>query len=282
MLFPSQPLPAVSVNMSQLSRNLFIRQCVNNPYADDVRDDIQHGLPGMAIHRKGARIVAICLSAAAVGRKAHRDTTVERSEKIYLVDDDPAILDALGLFLAREGYDVMQFSEGGELLDAVNEENRIVVILDHYLGDMTGLELQAELYVRGIEWPVIFISGSGDIALSVKAMKTGAMDFLEKPVDNEDLLISVKTAFARMDELNEINRLKEIAQERCSSLSKREREVMKYIASGLTNSQVAEQLGLSVRTVEVHRSNINRKMNARTLAELVRLADHCACCQPGN
>jgi FixJ family two-component response regulator len=236
----------------------------------------------MAIHRKVAGIVAAYPPAAAVWRKPLRDTTVKLSEKIYLVDDDPAILDALGLFLEREGYDVMQFSEGRKLLDAVNNENRAVAVLDHYLGDMTGLELQAELNVRGIEWPVIFISGSGDIALSVKAMKSGAMDFLEKPVNNEALLASVETAFARIGELSEISRLKEIAQERCSSLSKREREVMKYIASGLTNSQVAAQLGLSVRTVEVHRSNINKKMNASTLAELVRMADHCACCQPEN
>jgi len=199
-----------------------------------------------------------------------------RSKKIYLVDDDPAILDALGLFLESEGYDVTQFTAGRYLLDAVNDESRAVVVIDHYLDDMCGLELQAELNVLGIEWPVIFISGSGDIALSVKAMKAGALDFLEKPVSNEELLARVEAAFTKMDELNEVQRLRELAQERCESLSDREREVMQHIVAGLPNSKVAELLGLSIRTVEVHRSNINRKMNAHTLVELVRLADLCS------
>jgi FixJ family two-component response regulator len=205
-----------------------------------------------------------------------------RSEKIYLVDDDPAILDALGLLLESEGYDVTQFTAGRDLLDAVNDESCAVVVLDHYLEDMCGLELQAELNVLGIEWPVIFISGSDDIAISVKAMKAGALDFLEKPVSNEALLASVETAFEVMGELNEIQRLRELAQERCSRLSEREREVMQHIVTGHSNGKVAELLGLSIRTVEVHRSNINKKMNAHTLAELVRLADLCPVSRPEN
>jgi len=203
-----------------------------------------------------------------------------RSEKIYLVDDDPAIRDALGLFLENEGYNVTQLTAARELLDAVNDEDRAVVVLDHYLGDMSGLELQAELNNLGIEWPVIFISGSGDIALSVKAMKAGAQDFLEKPITNEALLASVESAFVVMDELSEFNRLRELARERCSSLSEREREVMQHIVAGLSNSKVAERLDLSIRTVEVHRSNINKKMGASTLVELVRMADLCPDHQP--
>lgn len=205
-----------------------------------------------------------------------------RSKKIYLVDDDPAIRHAMGLFLESEGYHVMPLASARDLLDAINDPSRAIVLLDHYLGDMSGLELQKELNARGVEWPVIFISGSGDIALSVKAMKAGAMDFLEKPVRNEDLLASVTTAFTKMDELRENHRLRALAQERCSSLSEREREVMHYIVSGLSNSKVAEHLGLSTRTVEVHRGNINKKMGTQSLVDLVRMADLCDSDQPEN
>ncbi len=211
-----------------------------------------------------------------------RGKAMGQSERIYLVDDDPAIRDALGLFLEREGYDVLQFSTASELLDAVNDASRAVIVLDHYLGGMSGLELQAELNGLGIELPVIFISGSGDIALSVKAMKAGAMDFLEKPVGNEALLETVETAFKRMNDLDETRRLRELAQQRCSSLSEREREVMEHIVAGMSNSKVAENLGLSIRTVEVHRANVNKKMRTNSLVELVHLADLCQCCQSEN
>ncbi len=207
---------------------------------------------------------------------------MKQSEKIYLVDDDLAICDALGLFLENAGYNVLQLNTARELLETIDEQQRAVVILDHYLGDMSGLELQVELNNRGIECPVIFISGSGSIALSVKAMKAGAQDFLEKPIRNEDLLASLKIAFARIDDLNEINDLKEIALERYSHLSEREREVMEYIVSGMSNTQVAGQLGLSVRTIEVHRSNINKKMGSSTLVELVHMADLCSGSKPKN
>jgi len=205
-----------------------------------------------------------------------------RSEKIYLVDDDPAIRDALGLFLENEGYNVTQLTAARDLLDAVNDGDRAVIVLDQYLNDMSGLDVQSELINLGIEWPVIFISGSGDIALSVKAMKAGALDFLEKPVSNEDLLASVEAAFTIMDELTEAQRLREFAQQRYNNLSEREREVMQHIVAGLPNSKIAERLGLSIRTVEVHRANINKKMEAHTLVELVRLADLCPCCQQEN
>lgn len=210
---------------------------------------------------------------------ANRDRQMKQSEKIYLVDDDAAIRDALGLFLENEGYNIVPLSAANELLDVVNGENRGVVILDHYLGDMSGLELQAELNEQGIDWPVIFISGSGDIALSVKAMKAGAMDFLEKPVRNLDLLNSVRTAFTRINDLNETRKLMAIAEERCSTLSGREQEVMQHIVAGLSNGRIAESLGLSIRTIEVHRANVNKKMGTNSLVELVRMADLCRCQQ---
>jgi FixJ family two-component response regulator len=200
-----------------------------------------------------------------------------QSEKIYLVDDDAAIRDALGVFLENEGYNIVPLSTADELLDVVNRDNRGVVILDHYLENMSGLELQTELSKQGIDWPVIFISGSGDIALSVKAMKAGAMDFLEKPVRNPDLLNSVQTAFTKINELNETDQLKATAEERCHTLSEREREVMQHIVAGLSNARIARHLGLSIRTIEVHRANVNKKMGTSALVELVRMADLCGC-----
>lgn len=211
-----------------------------------------------------------------------RGKAMGQSERIYLIDDDPAIRDALGLFLEHQGYDVLQFSAASELLDALNDDSPAVLVLDHYLGDMSGLELQAELNNLGLEWPIIFISGSGDIALSVKAMKAGAMDFLEKPLSNEALLATVETAFTRINALDETRRLRQLAQQRCDNLSEREREVMQHIVAGMSNNKVAEQLGLSIRTVEVHRANVNKKMGTNSLVELVQMADLCQCCQPEN
>ena len=239
------------------------------------------GQPGMALQRGAPDhcMEPFCCNGPAQGGG---DSPMTRSENIYLVDDDPAVLDALGMFLETEGYNVMQFTAASDLLDAVNEESQAVLVLDHYLDDMCGLDLQAELVSRGIAWPVIFISGSGDIALSVKAMKAGALDFLEKPVSNGDLLASVESAIEMMHEFEEAGKLRELAEQRYNSLSEREKEVMKLIVAGHSNSQVAKTLGLSVRTVEVHRSNINKKMQTHTLVELVRMADHCAWNKPEN
>jgi two-component system response regulator FixJ len=119
------------------------------------------------------------------------------------------------------------------------------------------------------------MSGRGDIAISVEAMKAGAIDFLVKPFSNEELLCSVKAAFARLFKLNEASRCRDHARQRCSTLSEHEREL---IISGLCNSKVAEHLGQSIRTVETHGANINKKTGATTLAELVRLADQCRQC----
>ena len=240
------------------------------------------GVPGTALFRKEIRIVAGISEPQRPVARHLGDFPMTCSDMVYLVDDDPAILDAMSLFLENEGYDVMQFTAGRELLDAVNDASRAVVVLDHYLDDMCGLELQAELNALGNKWPVIFISGSANVQLTVQAMKAGAMDFLEKPVSNANLLASVESAFAKVDELEETEKLRVIATTRCSSLSNREREIMEQIVAGLSNNQIAEKLGLSVRTIEVHRANINKKMHAHTLVELVRMADLCSCCSDTN
>jgi len=236
----------------------------------------------MAMHRDLAEPLQIVRLQGNASVVNGRGKAMGQSESIYLVDDDPAIRDALGLFLEREGYNVMQFSAGSELLDAVNDGSRAVIVLDHYLGDMSGLEVQAELNELGMRWPVILMSGSGDIALSVKAMKAGALDFLEKPVSNKALLSSVASAFEMVNELDKARRFTALAQQRCSSPSEREREVMALIVSGMPNNKVAQRLDLSIRTIEVHRANINKKMGANTLVELVHMADLCPNCRQEN
>lgn len=270
--------------MSQQPRDLFIRASANTFYACHIKDDIQGW-----IAREGFTLAyadRIAGNFPALQRflsTTDRGGEMTQSENIYLVDDDTAVCDALGLFLENAGYNVFQLNAASDLLNAVeNNEAPAVVIMDHYLGDMSGLELQAELNERGVEYPVIFISGTSDIALSVKAMKAGALDFLEKPVSNEDLLASLRTAFARLDELKQTSDLTEIARQRYSNLSEREREVMEYIVSGMHNTRIADHLGLSVRTIEVHRSNINKKMGASTLVELVQIADLCPECKLKN
>jgi two-component system response regulator FixJ len=269
--------------MSQQARDLFIRPGVKTTYAFHIKDETQGRVAREGFILAHADIIAAELPCDA-NFPQHYGTggQMTQSAKIYLVDDDPAICDALGMVLENAGYNVLQLNAARDLLDVIDEQQRAVVILDHYLGDMSGLELQVELNDRGVECPVIFMLGSGDIALSVKAMKAGALDFLEKPVTNEALLDSLRIAFERIDELNETSDLRDIAQERCNNLSEREREVMAYIVSGMSNARIAGHLGLSVRTIEVHRSNINKKMGTSTLAELVRMADLCPDCKLKN
>jgi len=197
------------------------------------------------------------------------------SGKIYLVDADPAVRHNLGLYLERSGYIVAGAASAEEFLDHLGHECCAVVVLEQRLEDMSGLELQAELKRRRIDWPVIFHTGCGNIPLSVKAMKAGAQDFLEKPVSEECLLGSVQAAFSRIRELERTRRLRHLAQERSGNLSEREREVMDYLVTGLSNCKIAERLGLSIRTVEVHRANIKKKMSASSLVDLVRMSDLC-------
>ena len=149
------------------------------------------------------------------------------------------------------------------------------MLLDQRMTGLTGLELQEELARRGIELPIIFITGHGDVQMSVKAVKAGAIDFLEKPFSNEDLLASIREACAYADE-SKRNRDGVAALRRChASLTGRELEVMRYVVAGQSNRSLAEQLGVSDRTIEVHRSRVMKKMGATSLPDLVRKVTLC-------
>ena len=199
--------------------------------------------------------------------------TVNRN--IFLVDDDAAVRHALSVFLGASGYCVKTFPSAEAFLEIVDGTVDGIMLLDQRMAELSGLELQAELARRGIGLSIIFISGHGDVQMSVKAIKAGAIDFLEKPFSDQDLLTSISEAFSCAD----VNRKRcsEIAALRKlhASLTPREEEVLQHVVTGISNRKLAELLGVSDRTVEVHRSRVMKKMGAESLPDLVRKYSNC-------
>ena len=200
---------------------------------------------------------------------------MKRSKTVHLVDDDDAVRHALGVFLESAGFEVCEYSSAGDFLDESASVDGGVLLLDQRMPGMSGMELQTRLQQLGVFMPVLFITGHGDIQMSVAAMKAGAMDFLEKPFDNSELLQSIHEALQESAGKRREWEQRSEVEHRASSLTSRELEVMGYIVQGLSNRAIAEQLGLSNRTVEVHRARVMTKMAARSLPELVRLAAMC-------
>jgi len=206
-----------------------------------------------------------------------------RKKNVYLVDDDAAVRHALGMFLEGSGFRVTAYASAMEFLEECDPACDGVLLLDQRMPGMSGMELQVRLDQLGIFLPVIFITGHGDVQMSVAAMKAGAMDFLEKPFDNSELLKCIREALKKgaskrreWDQKSEVER-------RCASLTARELEVMGFIVQGKSSRAIAKQLGLSNRTVEVHRSRVMAKMGADSLPDLVRKSAFCkACCETGS
>ena len=194
---------------------------------------------------------------------------------IFLVDDDAAVRDALCLYLEGMGFVVRTFASAEAFLGEVDAIGRGVLVLDQRMTGMSGLELQSELKVRGMEMPTIFITGHGDVPMSVRAMKEGATDFLEKPFRNSDLLTSIEQVLAQDAAKMEDYRYHAEIREKYDSLTPREKEVMEHIVQGLPNKSVAQLLGVSMRTVEAHRGRVMEKMGAPSLPDLVRMAAFC-------
>ncbi|MGY3616803.1 response regulator transcription factor [Bradyrhizobium sp. USDA 10063] len=192
---------------------------------------------------------------------------------ICVVDDDTDVRNSLSSLLRAVGYSVETFAGPGEFLasDAINSAS--CLILDIRLGEADGLEFQEELVESDASIPVILISGYGDIPMTVRAMKAGAVNFLPKPFEEEALLAAVEEAVSRDRRRRADARRDESVRLRYESLTPREREVMGLVTAGLMNKQVAWRLSLSEITVKIHRGNMMRKMQAKSLAELVRMAD---------
>ena len=191
---------------------------------------------------------------------------------VFVVDDDARVRDALSSLLASAGFEVVAFGSATEFLNADKPDTATCLVLDLELPDIHGLELQKELAEREAP-PIVFITGHGDIPSSVKAMKAGAVEFLSKPFGDEELLRAIDAALA-LDRAERLKRAERGAlKERYERLTPREREVLTFVVAGFANKQTAGELGTSEITIGVHRGQIMRKMGARSLAELVRLAD---------
>jgi len=191
---------------------------------------------------------------------------------VFVVDDDARIRDALSSLLASAGLDVLVFACATDFLAADRPDAPACLILDLELPDIHGLDLQKVLVEQGAP-PIVFITGHGDVPSSVKAMKAGAVEFLSKPFGADELLRAIDAAVA-LDRAARLKRSEytELAS-RYARLTPREREVLTFVVAGFANKQTASELGTSEITVGVHRGQIMRKMSARSLAELVRLAD---------
>jgi len=205
-------------------------------------------------------------------RAARSRETVPGGERVFLVDDDAPVRRALTRLLRAAGLEVSSFPSANALLTALEAQEASCVVADLAMPGLTGLDLQDELARRGLEVPVVFISGHADVTSSVRAMRSGAVDFLEKPVSDVDLLQAIKRALARNRERQAARREKEILDARLARLTPREHEVFALVASGLLNKQVGYHLGTTEKTIKVHRARVMEKMEADSLADLVRMA----------
>jgi RNA polymerase sigma factor (sigma-70 family) len=194
---------------------------------------------------------------------------------VFVVDDDFAMRDALIQLLEAAGLQVESHADGPAFLAAYGQGRSGCLLLDMAMPGMTGLQVQAELNARGLTVPILFLTGHGDIPMAVRAVQSGAVDFLEKPIQGAALIERVQRALALDQESRQSQEQIQAVQQRYSRLSPREREVMALAVSGLTCKEIAKKLDLSPRTVEVHRTHIMHKMAASSLAELVHMAIDC-------
>ena len=203
-----------------------------------------------------------------------QNTGVRRAQlTVYVVDDDPAIRDSISLSLSLRGYHISQFASAEDFLNAFDPAWLGCVVADIRMPGMSGLELQAQITARGSKLPVVIVTGHGDVTSARAAFRGKAIDFLEKPFDDEQLINAIEVAFE--NELGRVNIMASKAKREAmlSSLSPREREVMTYLTKGLHAKEVGEQLGISHRTVEVHKAHIMEKLRVRSVIDIVRMGE---------
>ncbi|NVM77161.1 FixJ family two-component response regulator [Duganella sp. SG902] len=192
---------------------------------------------------------------------------------IYIVDDEAPLRDAISSLLRSVGMQVASFGSVAEFLAQPRREITSCLLLDVRMPGVSGLDFQAELNRDGVALPIIFMTGYGDIPMSVRAMKAGAVDFLAKPFRDQDLLDAIHTALGADRERRQRDLARNGIVARYATLTPREREIMALAARGLMNKQIAGEVGTSEITVKIHRGNAMRKMEAKTFADLVRMAE---------
>jgi FixJ family two-component response regulator len=192
---------------------------------------------------------------------------------VYIIDDDESMRAALDSLLRSVGLGTRAYSSVSEFLSAQRPDTPGCLVLDVRMPGISGLDFQGQLAGLGIHLPVVLMTGHGDVPMSVRGMKAGAVDFLTKPFRDQDMLDAVATAIARDAARRKIDDEQALLRDKFATLSPREQQVMKLVAAGKMNKQVAGDLGLSEITVKIHRGAAMRKMGARTLADLVRMAE---------
>ncbi len=192
---------------------------------------------------------------------------------VIVVDDDASVREAVDSLLRALGFHVILFGSVTEFMAAAPPGGPICLVLDVRLPGQSGLDLQDKLAQAGVRAPIIFITGHGDIPMTVRAMKAGAVEFLAKPFRDQDLLDAIQVALQRDRQRLLDQGVEAELRDRLDALTPRERQVMAYVATGLLNKQIAAAIGVSEITVKVHRGQVMRKMGARSVADLVRMAD---------
>ena len=191
---------------------------------------------------------------------------------VYLVDDDEAIRHSASFMLRHAGFTVKTFPDGISFLDEVTPQTSGCVLLDVRMPGMDGLAVQAVMNERAINMPVIVLTGHGDVAVAVEAMKGGAIDFLEKPYEKKGLIDAIDRGFSQLDSQANAERAQTEARAQLAQLTARESEVLEFLVAGLTNKMIAQELSISPRTVEIHRSHVMEKLQADSLSAVLRIA----------
>jgi FixJ family two-component response regulator len=207
----------------------------------------------------------------AINGEAGLSAKIDRTQTVFVVDDDPAIRHAMSLFLRSAGLGVESFASAGDFLKRFDRCNGGCLLLDIRMPGLSGLELQQRLLDLGASIPIIFITGHADVPMAVEAMKKGAFAFLQKPFRDQELLDHISEALLTGGRERTKQEARSLHDARRETLTRREREIMDLVVTGKPNKVIAFELGVSQRTVEVHRARVMEKMQARSLADLVRM-----------
>jgi two-component system, LuxR family, response regulator FixJ len=191
---------------------------------------------------------------------------------VHIIDDDDAVRRSAAFMLKHAGYSVESYVSGVAFLKDAKSIERGCVLLDIRMPEMDGLEVQQEMGTRGIDMPVVILTGHGDVGLAVRAMRAGAVNFIEKPYEKQTLLDAIEEAYARLDRNHDKEMKAGEAQIRLASLTGRERDVLNGLVAGYPNKTIAYDLGISPRTVEIYRANMMEKLRVRSLSEALRIA----------